>query len=123
MSFALHIAFRNMDPSEAAETLVRQRAAALGEIAHRVSACRVVLDCEHPRNQMGRLYRVHIELTAPGGPVMVNRDRGSDHAHDDLLVAIRDAFQTVERKVRSLKTSAVRRGWAAKRTGAAWTAG
>jgi len=109
MSFALHIAFRNMDASEAAEALVRQRVAALEQVAPRISACRVVLDCEHRQNHVGRLYRVHIDLTVPGGTVVVNRDAGSNHVHDDLPVAIRDAFETATRKVRVLKTSPARR--------------
>ncbi|HUB47607.1 MAG TPA: HPF/RaiA family ribosome-associated protein [Acetobacteraceae bacterium] len=123
MSFALHIAFRNMDASEAAEALVRQRVAELEQYAHRISACRVVLDCEHRQNQVGRLYRVHIDLTVPGGTVVVNRDPGRNHAHDDLQVAIRDAFETAERKIRAVKASHATRDRAAERTGAARSVG
>jgi len=115
MSIALHIAFRNMDSSAAAEALVRQRGAELEQIARRISACRVVLDCEHRQNHVGRLYRVHIDLTVPGGTVAVNRDAGSNHVHDDLQVAIRDAFDTAERKLRALKLSPGRRTSAARR--------
>ncbi len=99
MSFALNIAFRNMDASASAETLVRQRAEELQHLSDRVSACRVVLDCAHRQNQLSRLYRVHIDLTVPGGPIVVNRDVGHDHTHDDLQVAIRDSFDTARRKL------------------------
>ena len=117
MTVALHIAFRNMDASETAEALVRQRVAELEQVADRMSACRVVLDCEHRQNHVGRLYRAHIDLTVPGGTVMVNRDPGSNHVHDDLQVAIRDAFETAERKIRALKTSPARRARSARDTG------
>ena len=66
MSFALHIAFRNMDASASAEALVRQRAEELEHFSDRISACRVVLDCVHRQNHLSRLYRVHIDLTLPG---------------------------------------------------------
>lgn len=99
MSFALHIAFRNMDASAAAEALVRQRAEDLEHLSDRISACRVVLDCVHPQNHLGRLYRVHIDLTLPGSTIVVNRDAGSNHAHDDLQVAIRDSFDTARRQL------------------------
>ncbi len=99
MSFALHIAFRNMDASASAEALVRQRAEELEHLSNRIGTCRVVLDCAHRQNQVSRLYSVHIDLTLPGGTIMVNRDTGSNHSHDDLQVAIRDSFDTARRKL------------------------
>jgi len=99
MSFALHIAFRNMDASASAEALVRQRAAELEHLSDRISACRVVLDCEHRQNHLSRLYRVHIDMTLAGGTIVVNRDAGSNHAHDDLLVAVRHSFEHARRQL------------------------
>ena len=108
MAFPLQIAFRNMDASTAAEALVRQRTAELEQYSDRISGCRVVLDCVHPQNPLGRLYTVRIDLTVPGGSIVVNRGPGSDHAHDDLPVAIRDAFDTARRKLQAHRTSAAR---------------
>jgi ribosome-associated translation inhibitor RaiA len=99
MSFTLQIAFRNMDASASAEALVRQRAEELEHLLDRISACRVVLDCVHRQNQMGRLYHVHIDLTLPGGKIVVNHDNGSNHAHDDLQLAIRDSFEAARRQL------------------------
>jgi hypothetical protein len=59
----------------------------------------------------------------PGGTVVVNRDSGRNHVHDDLQVAIRDAFETAERKIRAVKASHATRGRATQRTGAAPTQG
>lgn len=115
MSFPLHIAFRNMNASASAEALVRQRAAELEQFSDRISACRVVLDCPHRQNQMSRLYRVHIDLVVPGGTIVVNRDAGSNHAHDDLQVAIRDAFDTARRQLQDHER---KRDGAAKRRSA-----
>ncbi len=99
MSLALHITFRNMDASASAETLVRQRAEELDHLSYRISACRVVLDCVHRQNQLSKLYRVHIDMALPGGTIVVNRDAGSNHAHDDLQLTIRDAFDAARRQL------------------------
>lgn len=117
MTFPLHIAFRNMDASEPAEALVRERAADLEHFSDRISACRVVLDCVHRQNSMGRLYHVHIDLTLPGGSIVVTRDHGTDHAHDDLPLAIRDAFETARRKLQAVKNATTRRSRTARRPG------
>lgn len=99
MTLALHIAFRNMDASATAESLVRQRADELEQYCDRISACRVVLDCVHRQNHAGRLYRVHVDLTVPGGTIVVNRGGDNNHVHDDLQVAIRDAFEAARRQL------------------------
>jgi len=99
MSFPLHIAFRNMDASDSAEALVRQRADELEHLSDRITTCRVVLDCAHRQNQLSRLYCVHIDLTLPGGQIVVNRDAGSNHEHDDLQVAIRHSFDAARRQL------------------------
>jgi ribosome-associated translation inhibitor RaiA len=99
MPLTLQIVFRNMDASVSAEALVRQRAAELEHFSDRLGACRVVLDCVHRRQQQGRLYQVHIDLAAPGGQIMVTHDAGTNHANDDVNVAIRHAFDAARRQL------------------------
>lgn len=99
MPATLQISFRNMDPTAWAEALVRSRVEELDQFCDRVNACRVVLDAAHRRHRQGRQYQVHIELTVPNGPIVVNRDSGENHAHEDLKVAIRDAFDAARRQL------------------------
>jgi hypothetical protein len=40
-----------------------------------------------------------VELAVPGGTIVVNREPGEDHAHEDLHVAIRDAFDAARRRL------------------------
>jgi hypothetical protein len=49
------------------------------------------------RHRQGTIYHVRVDLTAPGGEVVVNREPGEDHTHEDLHVAIRDAFDAARR--------------------------
>ena len=51
------------------------------------------------RHRQGTIYHVRVDLTVPGGEVVVNREPGEDHAHEDLHVAIRDAFDAARRRL------------------------
>ncbi|MBA2663033.1 MAG: HPF/RaiA family ribosome-associated protein, partial [Bradymonadaceae bacterium] len=46
-------------------------------------------------------YRVRIDMSVPGEELVVSRDPGSSQAHNDLYIAIRDAFNAAERQLRS----------------------
>jgi cold shock CspA family protein len=99
MTADLHISFRGMDPSPAAEAQVRRRADELGQFSDRISACRVVLEAIERHHQHGRIYHVRVDLTVPSGEVVANREPGLNHAHEDLHVAIRDAFDAARRRL------------------------
>jgi ribosome-associated translation inhibitor RaiA len=88
-----------MDPVPSAEAQVRARVVELEQLTDRLGACRVVLDSAHRRPRHGRVYEVHIELSVPNGPIVVSRNPGEDHAHEDLSVAIRDAFDAARRRL------------------------
>lgn len=95
----VQIAFHGMETSPSAEAQVRRRAEELAQFSDRVSACRVLLEASHRRHRQGMTYQVRIDLTVPGGKIVVNRDPGLDHAHEDLHVAIRDAFDAARRQL------------------------
>lgn len=99
MSIPLHIAFRNMQSSPAAETQVRERVGALERFHPRITACNVMLEARHRHQHQGKLFQVRVDLVVPGGEIVVSRDPGADHAHEDLHVAIRDAFDAARRRL------------------------
>ena len=99
MTADLHISFRGMESSPAAEAQVRHRAEELERFSDRITACRVVLEAVDRHYQHGRIYHVRVDLTVPGGAIVANREPGLDHAHEDLHVAIRDAFDAVRRRL------------------------
>jgi ribosome-associated translation inhibitor RaiA len=102
MALALQISFRNMDHSASAEAQVRRRAEELAQFSDRIGTCRVTLEATHPQHRQGRLYQVHIDAALAGGHhILVNRDAGGNHAHDDVNVAIRDAFEAARRQLQN----------------------
>jgi cold shock CspA family protein/ribosome-associated translation inhibitor RaiA len=97
MQLPLQITFRHMDPSPALEARIRERAKALDQFFDRIIACRVVVECQNHRHRQGNLFEVRIDLTVPGREIVVGRDRGLNHAHEDAHVAVRDAFDAARR--------------------------
>jgi len=62
MAVDLHISFRGMEPSPAAEAQVRRRADELEQFSDRISACRVVLEAVDRHHQHGRIYQARVDL-------------------------------------------------------------
>ena len=99
MQSPLNISFRNMDPSEAIETRVREKAEKLERLYDRIISCEVVVEAPHRNHQKGKLYDVRINLSVPGDDIIVGRTGPQNHAHEDVYVAIRDAFAAAGRQL------------------------
>lgn len=123
MKIPLQITFRNMPPSPAVEENIRERAAKLDLLHDGIMGCRVIVEAPHRHHLKGKAYIVRIDLTVPGGELVVNRapkrlaaaisnrdgelenDLAEVHepskhaAHEDAYVAIRDAFNAAGRKL------------------------
>ena len=97
MQLPLQITFRHMDTSDAVAARIRERAEELERFFDRIGSCRVVVECRHPRRLQGNLFRVRVDLKVPGREIVVGRDPAAHHAHEDVYVAIRDAFDTTRR--------------------------
>ncbi|MHC4940266.1 MAG: HPF/RaiA family ribosome-associated protein [Planctomycetota bacterium] len=99
MQIPVQVTFRDMHHSDLIEADIEERAGRLERFYDKITSCRVVVSAPHVRQHGGQLYRVAIELTVPGKEIVVNRDPGLDHAHEDLKVALRDAFSAAQRRL------------------------
>jgi cold shock CspA family protein/ribosome-associated translation inhibitor RaiA len=123
MEIPLQITFRNMPSSPAIEDSIREKAAKLESFYDRIMSCRVVVEAPHRHHRKGKAYEVRIDLTMPGGELVINRspkrlkaakltgaegseikaienhEPGKYGAHADVYVAIRDAFNAAGRKL------------------------
>ena len=97
MQVPLQITFRHMGSSDAVAVRIRERAEELERFFDRIMSCRVVVEYRHPRHQQGNLFRIRVDLKVPGREIVVGRDPATHHAHEDIYVAIRDAFDTTRR--------------------------
>jgi cold shock CspA family protein/ribosome-associated translation inhibitor RaiA len=123
MEIPLKITFRDMAPSPAIEANIREKAAKLDSLYDRIMSCRVIVEAPHRHHHKGKTYEVRIDLTVPGGELVINhapkrlaaaklkhseepeKDFAELHepskhaAHEDVYVAIRDAFNAAGRKL------------------------
>lgn len=102
MNLPLQITFRDVTPSPAIETAIREKAAKLESFAPRITSCRVSVEAPHQKHHKGNHFRVRIDITVPGGDeIVVTRDP-SDDSHSDVYVAVRDAFDAAQRQLHDL---------------------
>lgn len=82
---------------------VRQAAfehiAELEAFHERITGCHVVIGQPHRHHRSGRLWSVRVDVIVPGADVVVNREHPLDHAHEDIRVALRDAFLAARRRL------------------------
>lgn len=102
------ISFRHVDHSDAIEAAVQDRIERLERLYQPIIGCTVTVDAPHRHQNKGRIYTIDIDISVPGHEIVVNRDPQKNHAHEDVYVAIRDAFDAAEKQVK--KISALKRG-------------
>ena len=103
MQTPIEISFRNMDVSPAVEARVHERAARLEKFYDGITSCHVFIKAPHESQQTGNLYEVHIEVRVPGSELLVTGKPGDLAAHSDIMVALRDAFDAMERQLKKWK--------------------
>ena len=99
MQKPLEIHFHQMDSSPAIEARIREKAADLERFSDRITSCRVTVEKEHRQHHTGNLFRVRLDIGVPGREIPVTRTGPKDHAHEDVYVAIRDAFNAAVRRL------------------------
>ncbi len=99
MQIPLQITFRGMGPSDAVEANIREKAEKLEGFAEHITSCRVIVEEPHKHHLKGRLFSVKIDITLPGEEIVASRHPDKHRAHEDVYVAIRDAFQAAHRQL------------------------
>jgi len=94
MQLPVQVTYRGMQSSAALDDAVREKAAKLEQFHARIVSCRVVVEQPARSQQQGKQFVVHVALKVPGHEIAVNRDH-----HDDVYVALRDAFDAARRQL------------------------
>ena len=109
MTVPIELSFHNMDHSSAVAAKVNEKAAKLNDRFDRMTHCRVVVEAPHRHHRKGKLYKISIEIGLPNHQLLVNRDPAGHHAHEDIYVAIRDAFNAARRQLEDYTDKMARR--------------
>lgn len=100
MQIPYQISFEGMDPSDAVRARVQKEIGRLERFHDRITSCQVAIIAPRHHKNQGGLYGVRIYMALPGGgEVSVQRNPPLDHAHEDVYVAIRDAFAAARRQL------------------------
>jgi ribosome-associated translation inhibitor RaiA len=99
MQVPLQIKFRFMEPTAFLEARVREQCHKLQRFAEYVTSCRVIIDAEHGQHKKDKLYRVIIDITLPGEEIITSHYPAQDQAHENVNVAIRDAFDAARHQL------------------------
>ena len=102
MTNEFQVVFHNIDQSDAIIDTVNKRIGKLERFCDQIISGRVVLDSPHNNHHKGKVYSVGLEIHTTNKEVRVNQEQHDNHAHEDLYVAIRDAFNAAERQLRSV---------------------
>ena len=94
MKTPLQITFRDIEHSDALEAHIREKADKLEIFFEPIMSCRVVVEMPHQHKHQGKFFNVRIDIGVPGSEIVVNRDR-----HEDVYVALRDAFDAAKRQL------------------------
>lgn len=71
----------------------------LEKIYKPIMSCNVIISHPHHKKHKGGIYHVKIRLHMAGGDIIIDRESENNHAHEDVYVAIRDAFDSAKRKL------------------------
>jgi len=99
MQVPLQVTFRGFATSEAVTRRIAQKVDKLEQRFGRIIGCRVVIEVPHHHHQRGRTFQVSVDLQIPGAEILATSDGGREHAPDDVYVALRDAFDAVQRNL------------------------
>ena len=94
MQVPLQIVFRDIERSEALEARIRAEAEKLERFNSRITSGRITIEEAHRHQNQGRQFSVNVDVRIPGRRQVVATSR-----HEDVYVAVRDAFDAARRQV------------------------
>ncbi len=94
----MQITFRDSESSDALREAIEKRVDKLRTRFGQITHCDVVISEPHKQKNQGNLFHCKVEIHIPGHQAVV--DRNPDNAaHEDAYVAVRDAFDAIERQL------------------------
>ncbi len=89
-----------MKSSEAIDVYIQQRVDKLERRNADIISCRLIVEAPLLHQRKGGLFKIRIDVSCPEGKIEVNREpAAANQAHEDVYIALRDAFNAAERKL------------------------
>jgi len=103
VSLPMSVVFRNMEASPSVHAAALKHLAKLGRKFDRIVNCRVTVEAPHRHHRKGRLFQANVELMLPGHEITTKGAGKNNHAHEDVNVALRDAFDAATRQLQDFR--------------------
>ena len=102
MQVPVQLSFHGCDHSDAAETEIQAYVAKIEDHYGRITTCRIVVELPHKSQSQGKLFHINIDMSLPGSGHLLHNDHGTDPAHEDIHIAVRDAFAAIESQLKKV---------------------
>jgi len=99
MDTPLEIAFHNIESSDALEQKIRDRVDRMHRFFHHINSVRVAVEAPHRSQVNAQEFHVRIVARVPDDELVVSRDPGDRWTHHDAFLAVRDAFEAMEKQL------------------------
>jgi len=99
MQTPVRVTFDNMPVIDGVEAACLREVEKLERYHGRITSCHVVVSVPHRRHRNGRQYQVRIDVALPRAHVVVNRCPPARQENEQILVALREAFDTARRQI------------------------
>lgn len=93
------VVFHSMEPSEAVRARGELLLNRLAHFSPDIMRGKMVIESRHRHHHQGNIYHVSIKVHLPGLDIEVSHDPERNHAHEDVYVAMRDAFRAARRQL------------------------
>ncbi len=100
MKIPPEITYRNVEKTNAIDTLVHEKIAKLEHVCNYINSCHIAIEKTHDRPRSGSPYRVRIDITVPPGhEIVAESNPGESNQYDPLDAVIRDAFNAARQQL------------------------
>lgn len=99
MDMPLEIAWLDVERSEQLEGRIRQRVDKFHRYFKHINSVHVAVEMPHRSQHQSKAFHVRIEARVPGTELVVSQDPGDQGAHFDPYIAVRDAFDAMDRQL------------------------
>ncbi len=103
MQIPLDVTYRNVNKTDALETLIRDKVDKLEEVCDHIMSCHIAVEKVHENPSSGSPFRVRIDMTVPPGhELAVSKNPSEGVQHTPLETVVRDAFEAARRQLTEL---------------------
>lgn len=103
MQITPEISYRNIRKRKETETLILNKISKLERICSSMIGCHVAIESLHRHRNTGNPFQIRIVVTLPPGhELVVKRDSSEGEREESLPEVLRNAFATMERRIKEL---------------------